>query len=200
MMNYPASYHKPFPEIDLGDFYLREKQESDVADFFSYYSDPEVNRFILCEIPRDLEEARKELLYWRNIFYQNDGIYFAIASKENGRMIGSIGLTGFNAYQARIEISYDLDRKYWNRGIMTSAVKALVEYSFGNLHCGKINRLEAFVSTDNLASQRLLLKCGFLFEGVLRQHRYHRGRYVDVCSFSLLRQDIAKDFNEDFDL
>ncbi len=191
MQNFPVS-QKVFPTIDLGDFILREKGDADVDDFFSYYTDPEVNKFILCDIPTDLEGARRELHYWRNVFYQNDGIYFAIADKNTGQMIGSIGLTGYNAYQSRIEISYDLAHKYWGRGIMKNAIKALVKYAFESFYYGKINRVEAFVSVNNLASKNLLLKTGFIFEGILRQHRYHRGSYVDVCSFSMLRSDFVR--------
>jgi ribosomal-protein-alanine N-acetyltransferase len=181
--------HKIFPIIDLGadcDFYLREKRDMDVEDFFRYYSDPQVHQFILCQIPQDLESARKELHYWRGIFYHNDGIYFAIAKKSDDRMIGSIGLTTFNAYQSRIEISYDLSAQYWGRGIMTRAIMAVLKYGFETL---RVNRIEAFVAVDNIVSRNLLLKCGFTFEGILRQHRYHRGSYVDVCSFSILKQD-----------
>lgn len=180
---------KTFPLIDLGDYILREKCDGDVADFFAYYSDPEVNKFILCDIPTDIETARRELSYWRNVFYQNDGIYFAIAEKSTNRMIGSIGLTGFNSYQSRIEISYDLAKEFWNRGIMKSAINAVVKYAFENFHYGRINRIEAFTSTANEPSKHLLLKTGFVLEGVLRQHRYHRGNFVDVCSFSMLRSD-----------
>ncbi len=197
-MNNYCQTTKIFPIIDLEEYVLREKQENDIADFFLYYSDPEVNKFILCEIPRDLEEARKELLYWRNVFYQNDGIYFAIADKKTNRLIGSIGLTSFNSYQARIEISYDLNKEYWNRGITTKAVNAVVDYAFKNLCCGFVNRIEAFTSTDNLPSIKLLLKCGFTLEGTLRQHRYHRGRYVDVHIFSLIRKDVGAEINEEF--
>ncbi len=182
---YPTT-EKSFPVIDLGDYMLREKTDDDVADFFHYYADPEVNKFILCEIPRDLEEARRELNYWRNSFYRNDGIYFAIARKDNNQMIGSVGLTSYNSYQSRIELSYDLAKEYWRKGIMSSAIIAMIKYGFEVL---KINRIEAFTSTDNLASKNLLLKCGFHLEGCLRQHRYHRGKYVDVFIFSLLKSD-----------
>lgn len=180
-----------FPTIDLGDFYLREKRDSDAQDFFNYYSDPEVSQYILCDIPQSLDEAKRELNYWRNVFYQNDGIYFAIAEKKSDRLIGSIGLTSFNSYQARTEISYDLDKKYWRCGIMTSAINALVKYAFESF-VGKINRIEAFVSTSNLPSKNLLLKCGFEIEGTLRQHRQHQGRFVDVFLFSILRQDFDR--------
>jgi ribosomal-protein-alanine N-acetyltransferase len=182
---------KAFPVIDVGDFILREKCDEDVENFFAYYTDPEVNKFILCDIPTDLDGARRELHYWRNIFYQNDGIYFAIADKLSGKMIGSIGLTGYNAYQSRIEISYDLACNYWGLGIMSKAVKALLKYAFENFYYGRINRVEAFVSTNNESSKNLLIKNGFSFEGILRQHRYHRGSYVDVCVFSILRSDFT---------
>lgn len=183
------SSQKTFPTIDLGDYCLREKRESDSEDFFKYYSDPEVNKFILCEIPHTTEEARRELNYWRNVFYQNDGIYFAIAEKKTDRLIGSIGLTGYNSYQGRIELSYDLAKEYWRCGIMTKAVAAVVKYGFEEFAPTRVNRVEAMVSTANIPSKNLLLKCGFSLEGVLRQHRYHRGAYVDVCSFSILKED-----------
>jgi ribosomal-protein-alanine N-acetyltransferase len=180
---------KTFPILDVGDIILREKRDSDVEDFFAYYVDPEVHKFILCEIPQNIEEARRELHYWRGIFYQNDGVYFAIADKETDKMLGSIGLTGYNAYHGRIEISYDLGRQYWGLGIMSDSIDAIVKYCFTNLHCGRVNRIEAFTAIDNIPSKNLLLKKGFAFEGTLRQHRYYKGNYVDANSFSFLRQD-----------
>lgn len=186
---YPTHNQKIFPTIDLGDVILREKQESDIPDFFRYYADPEVSKFILCEIPQNLEEATRELRYWRGVFYQNDGIYFAIADKKTNQMIGSIGLTSHNNYQRRIEISYDLAKEHWRRGITTRAIFEVVKYAFTTLN---VNRIEASVSCDNIASKNLLLKCGFVLEGLLRQHRYHRGNYVDVYFFSMLKSDFEK--------
>lgn len=177
---------KVFPEFDFGDFILREQQEIDLEDFSRYYSNPEVNKFILCEIPGSEEEMRRELYFWRNVFYRDDGIYFAIADKETNRMIGSIGLSGYNRYHNRIEISYDLAEEFWRRGITTRAIKFIVKYGFEKIGA---NRIEAFVSTKNIPSEHLLLKCGFEKEGILRQHRYHKGSYVDVYSFSVVRSN-----------
>lgn len=182
---------KHFPTIDLGNYILREKRYEDVEDFFNYYTDPEVNKFILCEMPNNLEEARRELHYWRNVFYQNDGIYFAIAKKDNDQLIGSIGLTTLNSYHSRIELSYDLAKEYWRQGICTKAIHAVIKYGFEQL---RVNRIEAFTSTENIPSKNLLLKCGFTLEGTLRQHRYHRGTYVDAHIFSLLRRDFLTKF------
>jgi ribosomal-protein-alanine N-acetyltransferase len=175
-----------FPKFDLGDYILREQEERDLPEFHAYYTDPIVNEYILAEIPKTIEETRYELNYWRNIFYTNDGIYFTIAKKSDDKMIGSIGLTTFNRYHSRIELSYDMAKEYWGLGIMSASTRTLIKYTFETL---KINRLEAITSTFNAPSFKLLEKCGFAYEGCLRQHRYHRGKFVDVYSFSILREE-----------
>jgi ribosomal-protein-alanine N-acetyltransferase len=188
MQNYypPSHVEKKFPTIDLGDFILREKQESDLENFYRYYSDPEVNKFIMSDIPQNLQQAKQELLYWRGTFHRNDGIYFAIASKADDKLIGAIGLTSHNTFNSRIELSYDLAKEYWRQGIMTTAIAAVIKHAFETI---RINRIEASVAITNIPSHNLLIKCGFKLEGILRQHRFHQGRYVDVAFFSMLRND-----------
>lgn len=175
-----------FPTLDLGEYILREKQASDVRDFFNYYTDPEVNKYIISHIPKTLEETRMELNYWKNIFYQNDGIYFAIARKDTNQLIGTIGVNTHIRHHRRIELSYDLSKDYWRLGITTKAIKAVTEYCFEEM---AINRIEAFIHPQNINSIKLLEKCKFKQEGLLRQHRFHIDRYVDVFIYSLLKND-----------
>lgn len=177
---------KKFPIIDLGEVVLREKRESDAEDFFYHYLNPKINQFILCEMPNDIEQARKDIAYWKSLFYYGSGIYFTIADKNTDRMIGAIGLSGFNSYQKRIEISYDLSPNYWRRGIATKAINCIIKFAFDYF---KVNRIEASVATANTASKNLLVKCGFVIEGILRQHRYHKGYFHDVYFLSLIRDD-----------
>jgi [ribosomal protein S5]-alanine N-acetyltransferase len=175
-----------FPTFDLGKYILREHSDEDYKAFFDYYADERVNKYILTEIPKTLEEARQDLHYWRNIFYTNNGIYFTIADKETNLMVGTAGLGSYNRYNSRIEISYDVDHRHWRRGIASTVVLALIKYTFDTL---SINRVEAITSIYNKASICLLEKCGFNYEGKLRQHRFHLGKYVDVYSFSVLRDE-----------
>lgn len=186
MYNRPST--KVFPVIDLGDFILREQTNDDVPAFFEYYSDPEVNKYIVSSIPRNLEEAKTELRYWINVYNYNDGIYFAIARKSDNKMIGSVGISGVNRHHNRIEASYDLAKEYWNKGIMSKALRALVEHAFKNMG---FNRIEAYALPDNKGSWRVLEKAGFKFEGNLRQHRYHRGEYLDIRIYSILKEDVV---------
>jgi ribosomal-protein-alanine N-acetyltransferase len=181
-----SNSHKIFPTFDLGDVVLREKRESDAEDFFYHYSNPKVNQFILCEMANDIEQARKDIAYWRSLFYYGSGIYFAIADKTSDRMIGAIGLSGYNSYQKRIEISYDLSPNFWRRGITSKAIKHIVRYAFDHF---KVNRIEASVATANTPSKNLLVKSGFSIEGILRQHRFHKGYFYDVYFLSMLLDD-----------
>jgi ribosomal-protein-alanine N-acetyltransferase len=157
----------------------------------NYYTDKEVNKFILSHIPSTIEDGRHEMNYWRQVFYKDDGIYFAIANKHDNKLIGSIGISSFNRYHQRIELSYDLNRKYWKRGIMTRAVAEVIKYGFNNY---AINRIEAYVAFGNISSQKLLQKSGFTCEGILRSHRFHNGVFFDVYSYSLLRNEVKDGF------
>lgn len=177
---------KIFPTIDLGDYILREQTVDDAEAFLEYYGDPAVNQYIVSFIPKTVEEARLELKYWINVFDYNDGIYFAIARKSDNKMIGSVGVSGINRNHNRIEASYDLAKEFWGQGIMSKALAAVLKYVFEEM---KINRIEAYAMADNIGSYRVLEKCGFVFEGNLRQHRYHKGQYVDIGSYSVLAKD-----------
>jgi len=137
---------KIFPEYDLGDVVLREKRESDAQDFYLHYTNPKVNQFILCEMPVDAEQARKDIAYWRSLFYHGSGIYFAVVDKNTDKMIGSAGLSSYNSYQKRIEISYDLFPTYWRRGIGFRITNTLIKYAFEQY---KVNRIEASVANAN---------------------------------------------------
>ncbi len=189
MYNNSKAPARIFPTIDLGDYILREQTLEDAEDFLEYYSDPEVSKYIVSFIPKTVEEARSEIRYWINVFSYNDGLYFAIARKSDNKMIGSVGVSGVNRNHNRIEASYDLAKEYWGQGIMTKALKAVLKYAFEEL---KFNRIEAFAMPNNIGSQKVLEKCDFVFEGNLRQHRFHNGKYVDIGLYSVLYQDNLK--------
>ncbi len=178
-----------FPIIDLGDYILREQTVEDAEDFFNYYADPEVNKYIVSDIPSNLEEAKREIGYWIEVFNSNDGIYFGIARKDNNQLIGSVGLSSVNYRHNRIEASYDLAKEYWNKGIMTKALREVIKYGFEKMN---INRIEAYSLKENTGSRKVLTKCGFVLEGELKQHRRHNGVYKDIGVFSIVSEDYYK--------
>jgi ribosomal-protein-alanine N-acetyltransferase len=77
-----------------------------------------------------------------------------------------------------------LSEPYWGRGIVTAAVGATVRFIFANFD---IVRLAAPVFEWNPASMRVLEKCGFVREGVLRKSVEKDGQIIDAVLYASLR-------------
>jgi len=177
-------YQDPFPTLSVTDTYvLRELKDADSEPYYAYYQDPEVGHYILATDPRTPAEARAEILYCRNLFRGKRGFYWALANKESDEMIGAVGLYT-NNFHHRAEICYDLNRDYWRQGIMSAAIQATLAYCF---RVANMERIEAVTMLENEASQNILIKSGFEYEGILKSYRYYEGRFYDVHMYGMNR-------------
>ncbi|MFB6231417.1 MAG: GNAT family N-acetyltransferase [Salinibacter sp.] len=146
-------------------------------------------------IPRPYTQADAEAWIEERIRHRSEQpaeTTFAIRTPE-GRLIGVVGADEFvvgTSHRARL--GYWLAKPYWNRGIMTEAVRRFVDYAFAEL---EVVRLTAEVFARNEASARVLQKAGFTQEGRLRRHREKDGTLMDVLYFGLLRTDLDDDRN-----
>ena len=85
------------------------------------------------------------------------------------------------------EIGYWLHPACWGWGIMTASVGSACADVFGQTD---IVRIQAQVFSENLASARVLQKCGFVQEGVLRRSVCKEGRYYDLLLYGLLKEEV----------
>jgi RimJ/RimL family protein N-acetyltransferase len=85
------------------------------------------------------------------------------------------------------EIGYFIGEPYWNKGIVTKAVKLITEYGFQHLG---IIRIQTGVFEYNTASQRVLEKCGFVKEGVFRKSVIKQGKLWDEVRYAKLKPGI----------
>jgi RimJ/RimL family protein N-acetyltransferase len=100
-------------------------------------------------------------------------------------LIGGCGLHDLQAAAPhRGEIGYWLAKPYWGRGITTAVVRRLCAHAFDAF---KLVKLTAHVFDGNVASARVLQKCGFQQEGFLRKHYLKDGKFLDVRLYALLR-------------
>ena len=105
-------------------------------------------------------------------------------------MIGGVGFTGLESGKSHCsEIGYWLARPFWGRGIMTAVLHKAIELGFERLGLVK---LTAHVFAGNVASARVLQKCGFLQEGFLRKHYLKDGKYLDAMAYGLVREPEPK--------
>jgi [ribosomal protein S5]-alanine N-acetyltransferase len=110
------------------------------------------------------------------------------AIEVDGLAVGSIGVRlGEGIYIQSAEFGYWLAEPYWGRGIMTEAVKAVSRYAMRRFD---LVRLESPVFEWNPASMRVLEKCGFIREGVLRASAVKDGQLIDRVLYALVRNAI----------
>lgn len=118
--------------------------------------------------------------------YRGRGEKFQWIVLTDGQPAGWITLVVSNWEHGLAEVGYALATYYQGRGLMTRALTRLLEDVF---HHTSIERVEARCAVDNVASTRVLEKCGFSREGRLRGYFKLRGKRVDNLLYALLRGD-----------
>ena len=106
-----------------------------------------------------------------------------LAIVYKGSVVGGIGIKmQTDVFRKSAEIGYWLGEKYWNKGISTQALKAMLPYAFDTFD---INRLFAHVFESNIASIRVLIKCGFKEEACLKKSIIKNNQLQDCYIYSI---------------
>ncbi len=109
-----------------------------------------------------------------------------LAIEINGKASGGIGLhLQTDIHIKNAELGYWLAEPYWSHGIMTKAVKHMVNYGFKNLD---ITRIFARPFGTNLASQKVLKNAGFVLEGKFKNTIYKNGEYLDELIYAVRKK------------
>ena len=174
------------PELNTPRLRVRRLTMRDAADIYHYSRDTEVARHVLWEAHRSISDSRDYLRYMLRRYRNHEAASWGIEWRQTGEIIGTIGFMWIQPDNSSAEVGYSLSRDFWNRGIMTEALKAVIGHGFGSMN---LNRIEAQHETGNPASGAVMRKCGMQREGTLRQRLYNKGRYVDVELYAILRRE-----------
>lgn len=178
------------PTIESKLVVLRKMRSDDAEHLYQYYNNKNVYQYLDWNGPSSVENAVAIIQRWNKGFQDGWIIRFAIVEKETDRIIGTIFLNNFE--EKRAEIGYELSEAYWNKGIMSDAMKLVLGLGFHKL--GFV-RIQAFVCEENIASKQLLKKLNFKEEGYLRQFECHSvtGECKDMHIYSLLKNEFDND-------
>ncbi|WP_413513157.1 GNAT family N-acetyltransferase [Myroides odoratus] len=180
-------FFKEFPTLQTPRLVLRALHFTDAPALFAYFSKDEVTEFYDLSTFESLEEAHELLLDWQNRYQNQDAIRWGIALQQQPeRLIGTCGFHNFSIENSRAEIGYELHPDFWQKGLMTEAIKALIPFGFEafNLH-----RIEAMIHPTNNSSRKLLEKVGLQSEGILREYFYEKEKFIDAEIFSILSRE-----------
>lgn len=133
------------------------------------------------------EEEVKELLDKYIGSYEKEDYYrWAIIDKASEECIGQIAYFLVDNKNHFAEIEYCIGSLFQCRGFATEATKAVIAYGFEKIN---LHKIQICTKTINAQSRRVIEKCGFIYEGTLRDYFFMDGQYVGRLFFSLLRNE-----------
>lgn len=177
------------PIIENKRFILRKFTKNDINDLYEYASDSEVTNFLSWDTYKNIDIA---VDYIENVllrYSKNEIAPWGIEWKENSKMIGSIDFVQYDKKNFSAEIGYVLNRKYWNKGIMTEALKEIIKFGFDEMN---LMRIETRLNAMNIASERVMQKNGLTYEGTLRKKEFLKNKFIDIKFYSILRDEYYK--------
>lgn len=178
-----------FPILETERFLLRKLEMTDAPSLFSYFSKDEVTMYY--DLDTFSSEQQAVDLIQRLLQRYNEGkqIRWAITLRDNEQVIGTCGFHSIEQEHYKAEIGYELHPTYWNKGVMTEVISKVIEYGFNELG---LNRVEAFYDPENHASQKVLEKNGFKYEGLLRKRFFEKGKFADGAISAILKEEFQR--------
>ncbi|WP_274648498.1 GNAT family N-acetyltransferase [Paenibacillus humicola] len=179
-----------FPVLNTDRLILRKLEPSDAEALYEYYSDADVTRYMDWYGPESVEQAKDMIVSWNDMYRNRQLLPWGLTLNGRDRLIGTVMYMPIRGtFEQRplypVTVGYDLDKAYWNRGMMTEALKAVIDFGLERFGA---HRIQAEVAPKNKASLKLLEKLGFKREGVLHQYLMHEATkmFLDVVMLALL--------------
>jgi len=183
---------KAYPSIESNRLIMRKPSMKDAPIYHHILSFPETSRY--SDVPHQPTVKRSErFVSWMSkLESRGTGIAWLVCLRDNpdaGETSSVIGSVRINSIEKKAQcgmLGYELHPEYWSNGYATEALGSVVKYAHNEI---ALNRLEAWTIDGNVASERVLIKNGFQFEGMQREKAMLRGRYRNIRLFGRLAND-----------
>jgi len=175
-----------FPELSTARLRLRQLSHDDASEIMILFGAPEMMTF-RNDNPIDSPASAIEVIDRLNReFHDHAGIDWGITLHKDNRLIGMCGTYKWHPSDRCIDIGYFVEPPRWGQGIATEATRAMLGWCFSQLGA---HRVQADCTAGHSASERVMLKCGFTFEGLWRESCWEHGRFVSIKQFGLLENE-----------
>lgn len=175
-----------FPVLETERLILRAINLADCHALLEVFSSEEVMKWYGMYPLAEMESVIQIIESFRTSFAEKKSIRWAIELKVTGDVMGTCGFHNHNQTARRAEIGYELNERYWGRGYIKEAIKAMMDFGGETLN---LRRIEALVYPENKASHSALESLGFKEEGLLRDYAYFRNVYQDLIMYSWINEN-----------
>lgn len=190
----PASFTRGetpgFIHLYTGRLLLRDHIPADIETHHRLLSDRRAMYYLQDIQTNTLAESQANLTFSVKEIDHPDRahVFLRIEERDTGLHIGEIGYTvsAFTPAGKLADLGYFTHTHCWNKGYTTEAVKALLRFAFTK---DDVIRMSAGCLTENIGSERVMQKCGFIREAEFKQYTWHDGKLKDRVVYRLLREE-----------
>ncbi|MCX2824989.1 GNAT family protein [Bacillus pseudomycoides] len=177
-----------FPVLESVNLVLRKIEEVHLQELYSIYDNDKVFEYCGIIPKHNLQTVRKMIGHFDRDYHKKSRIKWGIFQKnQSDKLVGIIESMDFNQKVNMVSIGYFLAEDYWGKGIAAESVRMVVKFLFEEVN---VNRIQAEVMPVNEVSKKVLLKNGFIKEGVLRQASLWSGKgVIDLEIYGILKED-----------
>ena len=169
------------PTLETDRMYLRKLLYSDQEDIFEYASNPLVAEHLLW----DAHQSEFDTIQFLNIVYaaynHNKAAPWGIELKLSKKIIGTAGFVYWEKDNKEAEVGYAISQQYWNQGLVTEAVSKIIKFGFEEL---RLKKITSRCKPDNTGSYKVLEKSGFIFDGIVENQMFMKGKLEDMRMYS----------------
>ncbi len=180
--------HQGTVMLETSRLILRRYISEDAAAMYkNWASDDEVTKYLMWKTHASVEESKGIINDWIVLYDDKKTYHWAITVKENGNEpIGDIAVVQMNEGAASMHIGYCIGRAWWNKGITSEALQAVMDFLFDEVGA---NRIDSRHDPNNPNSGRVMRKCGMKYEGTLRSSDHNNQGICDACYYALLKNE-----------
>jgi ribosomal-protein-alanine N-acetyltransferase len=174
------------PDLETERLLLRKFSLEDAKDMYEYASDPEVAKYMTWNPHQTINDSLGFIQFTLDRYEKDEAGDWGIVLRENNKFIGSCGFVWVDKKNLCGHIGYTLSKRYWNKGIMSEAVKRLLEFGFNEMN---LHRIESFHRLPNEASGRVMQKVGTKYEGILKGRMFSKEQFWDMKQYAITKDD-----------
>lgn len=145
---------------------LRPIEEADLPAYRAIWGNPNVARWLSSSEQIGSEFADRAFKAWTKRRNEQGYAPWAVVNRKTNEFMGHCGLQFIKEFDAP-EVLYMLDEPWWGQGFATEAALTSVAYGLGAL---RLDRIAGMAFEENIASTRVLEKCGLSRMGPINFH------------------------------
>jgi len=154
-------------------------------DMYEYSKQEEVTRYLLWTPHISVTQTERYINLLQKKYANGSFWDFGLTSKEDGKFIGTCGITSIDDDTNTLEIGYVLAPNYWEKGLATEAARKVMDYCFTTFSpdriCGKFME-------GNDGSMGVMKKLGMTLEGIYRRSMYVKGDYKTIHVYEITKE------------